>query len=87
MHEMIALIFKLQYRGKLFHELFSNPDFAFALVQFHNSMGGDRLQDFFIGWAVHIPFISKEGNLPQIETQFDLIMGPGSTLTGEMLWD
>ena len=31
--------------------------------------------------------MSKDGNLPHIETQFDLSMGPGVTLTGEMLWD
>ena len=45
------------------------------------------MQDFVLGWAVHIPKISKEGNLPLIETPLDLKMGPGSTVTGEMLWD
>ena len=34
-----------------------------------------------------MPHITKEGNLPNLETQLDLKMGPGSTLTGEMLWD
>ena len=45
------------------------------------------MQDFVIGQAIHLPHISANGNLPQMVTQFDLVMGPGSTLTGEMLWD
>ena len=48
---------------------------------------GDRMQDFVIGQAIHLPHITKEGNLAPVETQFDLGMGPGVTLTGEMLWD
>ena len=50
-------------------------------------MTGNRMQDFVIGQAIHLPFITKEGNLPNLETQIDLKMGPGVTLTGEMLWD
>ena len=57
-----------------------------VLVQFSGS-DGNRLQDFVLGWSVHIPNMSKDGNLPQIETQFDLKVGPGSTMTGELLWD
>ena len=70
MHEMIALIVKLQYR-----------------VQIKDNSEGDRIQDFVIGQAIHLPHMSKDGNLPMVETQFDLSMGPGVTLTGEMLWD
>ena len=31
--------------------------------------------------------MSKEGNLPNFDTQLDLSLGPGSSLTGEILWD
>ena len=56
-------------------------------VEIRDPMEGTRMQDFVIGQAVHLPPITKEGNLPNLETQLDLKMGPGSTLTGEMLWD
>ena len=56
-------------------------------VQIRDNYMGDRMQDFVIGQAIHLPYITKEGNLPAVETQFDLSMGPGVTLTGEMLWD
>ena len=45
------------------------------------------MQDYVIGQAVHLPNLSKEGNLPNIESQFEIRMGPGVSLTGEMLWD
>ena len=45
------------------------------------------MQDFFIGQAIHMPYITKDGNLHNIESQLDIKMGPGATLTGEMLWD
>lgn len=56
-------------------------------VQIRDNYIGDRMQDFVIGQAIYMPQITKEGNLPSIESQFDLSMGPGVTLTGEMLWD
>lgn len=56
-------------------------------VQIRDNYAGDRMQDFVIGQAIHMPHITKEGNLANVETQFDLGMGPGTTLTGEMLWD
>ena len=34
-----------------------------------------------------MPHMTKDGNLHNIESQFDIKMGPGATLTGEMLWD
>lgn len=45
------------------------------------------MQDFVIGQAIHMPHLTKEGNLHNVETQLDIKMGPGATLTGEMLWD
>lgn len=56
-------------------------------MQIRDPVDGARMQDFFIGQAIHMPYITKDGNLHNIESQLDIKMGPGATLTGEMLWD
>ena len=56
-------------------------------MQIRDPLDGSRMQDYVIAQAIHMPHITKEGNLPNIETQVDLKMGPGVSLSGEMLWD
>lgn len=51
MHELVAMIVKLQYR-----------------VSFSDPHEGTSLRDFVIGHAIHMPHITKEGNLPNIES-------------------
>ena len=37
-------------------------------VQIRDTYMGDRVQDFVIGQAIHLPHVTKEGNLPAVET-------------------
>ena len=56
-------------------------------VQIRSHLEGLRIQEFVLGHAVHMMHITKGGNLHNIETQIDVQLGPGSALTGEILWD
>lgn len=37
-------------------------------VQIRDTYMGDRMQDFVIGQAIHLPHVTKEGNLAAVET-------------------
>ena len=47
------------------------------------------MQDFVLGWALHLPYVSPKGNFHEKlnEIQLDLTMGPGVTVTGDVVWD
>ena len=57
------------------------------IVQFTEAERGVRVQDFVLGWALHLPYVSPKGNVPESEIQLDLTMGPGISVTGDVVWD
>jgi len=40
-----------------------------------------------LGWCLYVPQITQSEVLHEGEVQLDLILGPGLTLFGEVLWD
>lgn len=56
-------------------------------VEFTNaSTRTKETKDFVIGWCLYVPPISGEC-LVEGEIQLDMLLGPGLTLFGEVLWD
>lgn len=50
--------------------------------------GRKESKDFTIGWCVHVPCLNETNDdLKDEEVQLDLILGPGTTLLGDVLWD
>jgi len=71
LHPSIGLIFRLNYRVKI--------------VEVSGNM---REQDFIIGWALFIPNLaSKNTTVLQSVVELNFIMGPGYSLTGEIMYD
>lgn len=71
LHPLIGLVFKLEYR-----------------VEFTKASTGIKEQrDFVLGWCLYVPQITQNELLHEGEVQLDLILGPGLTLFGEVLWD
>jgi hypothetical protein len=41
-----------------------------------------------IGWCTHIPTLTDMNeNIKDEEIQLDIILGPGKTLLGDLIWD
>ena len=40
-----------------------------------------------LGWALHLPYVSEGGRIPETDVQLDLTMGPGVSITGDVVWD
>ena len=71
LHPLIALVFKLEYR-----------------VEFtRNSTAAKETKDFVLGWCLYVPQLNSAELLHEGEVQLDLILGPGVTLFGDVLWD
>lgn len=71
MHPLIALLFKLEYR-----------------VTLKYANGSERIHDYILGYCIHLPaLLSSNADILQQDLNFDLIMGPGISLTGDILWD
>ncbi len=69
---MVALVFKLEYRVEYTNE----------------ETGRQEKKDFVLGWCAHVPSLNEtEDNIKDEEIQLDLILGPGTTLLGDVLWD
>ena len=79
----MALVFKLEYR-----------------LEFKNATSGAKeTRDFVIGWCLYVPQLISVSNigaaskpeseqaLREGEVQLDLLLGPGMTLFGDVLWD
>jgi hypothetical protein len=71
---LIGLVYKLEYRVEL--------------VNAETTLKESR--DFVIGWCMYVPQVNKVGQRDELsegEVQLDLILGPGLTIFGEVLWD
>jgi len=56
-------------------------------VEFTNASTNQKeTKDFVIGWCLYVPAISNDF-LVEGEIQLDLLLGPGLTLFGDVLWD
>ena len=40
-----------------------------------------------LGWCLYVPQLTQADLIHEGEVQLDLILGPGLTLFGDMLWD
>ena len=70
-HPLIALVFKLEYR-----------------VKFETITGKSETKDFVLGWCCYVPRLEEAGDtIKDEEVQLDLILGPGLSLLGDVLWD
>ena len=45
------------------------------------------MQDFVLGWALHLPLVTKKGHVLESEVDLDLEMGPAIAITGDVVWD
>lgn len=50
--------------------------------------GLEREQDFVVGWCNFLPYlIQKNQDILESDIRLEFTMGPGVSLTGELLWD
>ena len=71
LHPLIGLVFKLEYR----------VEFTKA------STGLKETKNFVLGWCLYVPQLTQADLIHEGEVQLDLILGPGLTLFGDVLWD
>lgn len=70
-HPEISLIFKIQYK-----------------VFIKEMTGLERFQDFTIGWGIYLPELTNSNTeIAEKQISLKLLMGPGSAITGEIMWD
>jgi hypothetical protein len=71
LHSQVSLVFKLEYK-----------------VQITEKSTTERQQDFVLGWCYYIPtLIQNNKDVQEADISLDLVMGPGISLTGEVMWD
>lgn len=71
LHPMVSLVFKLEYK-----------------VQITEKSTTERQQDFVLGWCHYIPtLIQNNKEIQEADISLDLVMGPGVSITGEVMWD
>ena len=62
-----------------------------SIVEFTQASTGQKeTRDFVIGWCLYVPQLSSMGGKPDLregEVQLDLLLGPGVTIFGDVLWD
>ena len=71
-HRMVALVFKFAYRVQFLSQTDKNYN---------------RAQEFVIANAVYMPKITTLGELQEDEVKLEMKMGPGVSITGDVLWD
>lgn len=70
-HPEISLIFKIQYK-----------------VFIKETAGTERYQDFTIGWGIYLPELTQNNTeIAEKQISLKLLMGSGSAITGEIMWD
>ena len=63
---------------------------VYSIVEFAEAATGKKeTRDFVIGWCLYVPQISTLAGkqLREGEVQLDLILGPGVSIFGDVLWD
>jgi hypothetical protein len=44
-------------------------------------------KNFVLGWCLYVPQLTQADLIHEGEVQLDLLLGPGLTLFGDVLWD
>ena len=71
LHQLVALIFKLEYQ-----------------VPYKTADNEEKIQNFVLGECLYIPQLTdNHQNTVTAPIELDFMMGPGVSLTGEIMWD